>query len=1181
MSASTPTSTRPLTGKPPGRGAAKRSFDEVASLVESRIHEAQNALWWAELVRNSLKVILGVGTALLAWVIFDQWIYSPGILFRLVFCVALLGWISWMLVKRIWPVLTGTIRPEYAARSIERDNPEMRQELTSFVTLRDQQDDSGLRGKVIRSVGAHAAARLRKNDALPAEATGTMAWWLASIAMLAVIGAYGFASPKNSLQSARRLLMPTASIDPAKRVAIKDVKPGNQIAIAGRTIAISATISGLPNDEPAWCRWQLPDRAVETEMLRDQESERYVGEIILDHSTAGEVPYWIFAGDAQAGPFTLRVQDVPVVAIESVAYQPPDYTGSEPHTSSSAAITAIDGTRVTIRAKVNRPVQNATIQFNPKPLGDSVRATAGKMEMQIDESGTFASVSFPVRHVRQRSAAVQLESYRVEVQDETGQTNPEPIVYPIRVIADLAPEVTIVMPQQSPKNIPIDSQQIIEIHAADPDFGLRRIEVEIRRGIDVLPRITLWEETSGATGNQIAEYRFRPLEHFLRVGDSVQVIAIATDNRLDDNDPLVEANVTMTDPVELNITMSSGSPSEEPESGDGISAPDESPATDSTGQQQSEGGQGGSSGGSGEQSGEKQEGDSEGSGGSSSSGGEGESQEKQQDGSKNDSQGGAESDSPSGDPKSNGNASDSNQNQQNQPQTGDNNANDGMNPSSPNGSPDTNNQGSEAQPQQGQSSEQTGTEPSDPTQNGEPQPDGAEASGAEANGAETNGAETNGTETNGTNSNGTESKESHQQQRAGTREGQQGTSQQGQSSNQQGTPESESGPPQHDGEAFERIRDYLDKKKNEQSGQGSQGKQTPQNDPQNKSDQASENDSPQGDDEQDSGNQQDDENQQSASGKQGAEEGTSQPEGSGSDQPTGSEQQGSEQQGSEQQGSEQQGSEQQGSEQGDSINQTGSAEKQSSDGKQGTDSQSTGDKQSGQEQTGNSGEQGKSGEQGQSSDQQGDSSAQPANDGSSGEDPQRNDAKTGSDAQPSESKQPSMQDSSSQSPPPNGSNPSSQASTNPSSASQGSSGDATGTDIGGDISEPPTTPNPVDLDYAKKATDMVLDYLEETRDSPDQNLLDDLNWSENDLQRFADRWKNVRQIDNVDSEQQRDLAESLESLGIRPPTQSTTRRQEQADALRGLRDAGNRTPPPAAYRDAFESFRRAIGRQNP
>ncbi|MGB0761739.1 MAG: circumsporozoite protein-membrane associated protein, partial [Rubripirellula sp.] len=140
-------------------------------------------------------------------------------------------------------------------------------------------------------------------------------------------------------------------------------------------------------------------------------------------------------------------------------------------------------------------------------------------------------------------------------------------------------------------------------------------------------------------------------------------------------------------------------------------------------------------------------------------------------------------------------------------------------------------------------------------------------------------------------------------------------------------------------------------------------------------------------------------------------------------------------------------------------------------------------------------------------------------------------------------------------------------------------GSGTSGDTKGEASESPIPPDPVNVDYAKKATDMVLDYLEETRDTPDQDLLDQLNWSEDDLARFTERWQKVRKMQNDPSTgKNQDIEDALKSLGLRTPAAQTNQIRESADSLRGIRDSGNRQPPPPAYRDAFDAFRRAMGR---
>ncbi len=586
--------------------------------------EACRALWWAELVRAVLRMVVVAIGALLLWVVMDQWLYSPGRVVRMLASLALLVAFGVYFYRCLRPLLSSSIRPEYAARSLERDMPELRQALTSYVTLRRDREAGDLRSRVVRSIGASTASQLRKHDALPMEATGTLRWWVVTAVALAILVGYAALSPKDTLQSAARLAAPLASIEAPHRVSIRDVEPGNADAIAGRSLEISALIEGMRNGEEATCIWDLPAGRQRFALSQDPETGRHAGTMELPHSASGTVIYSISAGDASAGPYTLRVQDVPVVALESIHYTPPKYTGQAPYTSSSGAITAVDGTTVRILANTNRAVSRAKIEFNPRPIGDRMQATAGANEMEIDSSGTSMFVTFPLRSARGRSAAVELESYRILVWDPAGQGNPDPIIYPIRVIPDLAPEVAITVPASSPKEVPIDAQQIIEVHASDPDFGLKSVSLEIRAGIDLVDQPVLWSSEAGEKGHQVTEFPLRPSELQLRIGDTVQVVAAAADNRASEVDPNVEANVVRTDPVTLKIVASSGSlPEENDPNADGLSSPkDESSQDDETDGQSGDSGQE-QAGGGGSGRGSKQQGEGDqGEGGGQGAGGE-------------------------------------------------------------------------------------------------------------------------------------------------------------------------------------------------------------------------------------------------------------------------------------------------------------------------------------------------------------------------------------------------------------------------------------------------------------------------------------------------------------------------------------------------------------------------------
>ena len=58
------------------------------AVIDERIVEAQRALWWSELTRTALKVVIGSMLAVLGWLVIDHWVYSPGVLARTIVMTA-------------------------------------------------------------------------------------------------------------------------------------------------------------------------------------------------------------------------------------------------------------------------------------------------------------------------------------------------------------------------------------------------------------------------------------------------------------------------------------------------------------------------------------------------------------------------------------------------------------------------------------------------------------------------------------------------------------------------------------------------------------------------------------------------------------------------------------------------------------------------------------------------------------------------------------------------------------------------------------------------------------------------------------------------------------------------------------------------------------------------------------
>ncbi|MGV3483556.1 MAG: circumsporozoite protein-membrane associated protein, partial [Planctomycetaceae bacterium] len=172
----------PPQAPPPQRTPCSSRAGRLTSsdaLIAQRIMEAQAALWRAELSRSLLIPVVVVLASLTLWAVVDHWIWSPGKFFR---SIALAGGVAWLaawIARRVWPLMSRQILPEYAAHSLEHDLPELRHSLTSYVSLREDHDREGVRGVVVRSIGVRAAGQLQSHEIeIPSEATGNFVWWL-------------------------------------------------------------------------------------------------------------------------------------------------------------------------------------------------------------------------------------------------------------------------------------------------------------------------------------------------------------------------------------------------------------------------------------------------------------------------------------------------------------------------------------------------------------------------------------------------------------------------------------------------------------------------------------------------------------------------------------------------------------------------------------------------------------------------------------------------------------------------------------------------------------------------------------------------------------------------------------------------------------------------------------------
>jgi len=107
---------------------------------------------------------------------------------------------------------------------------------------------------------------------------------------------------------------------------------------------------------------------------------------------------------------------------------------------------------------------------------------------------------------------------------------------------------------------------------------------------------------------------------------------------------------------------------------------------------------------------------------------------------------------------------------------------------------------------------------------------------------------------------------------------------------------------------------------------------------------------------------------------------------------------------------------------------------------------------------------------------------------------------------------------------------------------------------------------------------MALEHLRDQKQNPDPELLKELGWTKDELAEFVRRWDAMEKAAKEDPKAQKELDESLRSLGLRPAKNRKRSAPGVSDNQRDLRDSGSRSSAPPSYREQFEQFRKGAGR---
>ncbi len=252
-------------------------------------------------------------------------------------------------------------------------------------------------------------------------------------------------------------------------VEIAKVIPGDCKILHGDSVDVSADVKGPAPSEAALYykveagKWHSMTLSKTQEAGDEAKEAVFAGKL---QNVKESLKYYVSIADAQSQQYSITVIHKPIVDSLQLELHYPKYTGLPPQSLdvNKGDVAAPLGTKVSVRATSSKDTASAFVVFDVEHAASLFKDEA-KVRLETEDSRTLTG-SFIV----QRSGR-----YHISVMDTDGQSNSDPIIYSISVLADQPPQVKIVQPGEDIV-IGDDMTVPLQIEARD-DYGVAAMEL--------------------------------------------------------------------------------------------------------------------------------------------------------------------------------------------------------------------------------------------------------------------------------------------------------------------------------------------------------------------------------------------------------------------------------------------------------------------------------------------------------------------------------------------------------------------------------------------------------------------------------------------------------------------------------------------------------------------------------
>ncbi|MCH2178050.1 MAG: hypothetical protein MK106_04525, partial [Mariniblastus sp.] len=549
--------------KPASRKNPKSA--QVQQYVNKHIRKASHQVKITDLITGGIgMLVFAIGFFMMVAVI-DAWVWPLSVMFRVVACLILIVGLIGIALTQLLPLVFRKINPEYAARMIEEAKPSFKNSLVNYLSL--QKKDKPVHKAVFNAVSRQAATDLSTvtvDQTIDRSGLIRMGFILVVLSAIAIV--YSMVSPKNPFQTIARVVAPTARIAKPASVSIENVSPGDVSVFFSDRLQVTAEVRG--NFDPQSVRLiyttldgQQKDAVIPMEP-NEISSSQFVAELQTCSSGIQQaLEYFVIAGDGRSPVYSVDVRPNPVISVKQIEITPPTYTELPVRViEGQGEIQAIEGSRIKISATANMPIDFATIELlealNESPTNDQFRKS---QTVAMKSEGKTAEGTFNVLMNSKRTKP-RFTHYSVHFKSVDGPRNTDPNIFPIRVIADLPPEIQIVQPQQEILSVPANQPITVEVRANDLDFEISEVKIYFDNlnssihDFDFVLNDAAYENDELGNQRIVSKKTIRPVDLNWEPQDEILLHATAADNRMSEVSDQPDPNISRTKNYTLKIT---------------------------------------------------------------------------------------------------------------------------------------------------------------------------------------------------------------------------------------------------------------------------------------------------------------------------------------------------------------------------------------------------------------------------------------------------------------------------------------------------------------------------------------------------------------------------------------------------------------------------------------------------